>query len=193
MDVNWESVFAKYKQLETERCFLRPVTLDDVPAIFRLMGDPAVTQNLGRHPLPTLADAEQTVQRYLTQYEEKRGMIWVICDRDTGAVIGNCLIFNLIKAHYRAEVGYALIPEWWGKGIMSEVLPTAITFAFKQMQLHSVFAQIDPENTGSRKLLEKFGFVQEAYFREDFFHPVHQKFTDTAILSLLKSRWHTHG
>ena len=189
MEVNWDDVFATHPPLETKRCYLRPVTMDDVPVIFQLMGDPEVTKYLGRHPLATIEDAEKTTQKYITQFKEQMGMVWMICNRDDDTVIGNYLVFNLIKAHFRAEIGYALIPEAWGKGIMSEVLPVAIDFAFKSMQLHSLYAQIDPANVGSRRLLEKYSFVQEAYYREDFFHPVEQKFTDTAILSLLKSTW----
>lgn len=187
MDVNWGDVFAKHPSLQTERCNLRPVRMDDVPAIYELMGNPEVTKYLGRHPLKAMEDAEKTVQRYMKQFENQLGMVWVICNRDDNQVIGNCLVFNLVKPHFRGEIGYALIPEWWGKGIMSEVLPLTINFAFESMKLHSLFAQIDPANVGSRRLLEKFDFVQEAYFHEDFFHPVEQKFTDTVILSLLKS------
>ncbi len=53
--------------------------------------------------------------------------------------------------------------------------------------LHSVEAQIEPNNTGSRRVLEKLGFVQEGYFRENFF--VNDAFTDTAVFSLLKADW----
>lgn len=189
MNVNWDEVFRQQPVLETGRCQLRPVTVDDIPHIFRLMGDPKVTKYLGRHPLDTLEDAVATVEKYITQFEEQRGMVWTIINRDHQTFMGTCLLFGLIKAHYRAEIGYALLPDAWGKGIMSEVLPIVIDFAFTSMHLHSLFGQIDPANDASRHLLEKFGFVQEAYFREDFYHPVKQAFTDTAILCLIKPDW----
>jgi len=190
--VDWDAVFETQPILETTRCRLRPVTTDDAPFILHLMGDPDVTQYLGRHPLPDLESAQQSVNKYASQFDAQTGMVWLICRRDDDTIMGNCLIFNLLKDHYRAEIGYALVPEWWGIGIMSEVLPVALDFAFDSMHLHSLYGQIDPENKGSRQLLEKFGFVQEAYYQEDFYHPVHQKFTDTAILSLLKSGWENY-
>jgi ribosomal-protein-alanine N-acetyltransferase len=57
------------------------------------------------------------------------------------------------------------------------------------MGLHSVEAQIHPANSGSRRVLEKLGFVQEGYFRENFYDPVEAGFTDTAVFSLLSAAW----
>jgi len=76
-----------------------------------------------------------------------------------------------------------LDPDFWGKGIMKEALLAAIDFGFNQMNLHSIEAHINPDNTASGMLLEKVGFVREAYFKEDFFF--RGEFIDTAIYSLL--------
>jgi ribosomal-protein-alanine N-acetyltransferase len=57
------------------------------------------------------------------------------------------------------------------------------------MGLHSVEAQIDPANRASRRVLEKLGFVQEGYFRENYYDPVEARFTDTAVFSLLSATW----
>jgi ribosomal-protein-alanine N-acetyltransferase len=51
------------------------------------------------------------------------------------------------------------------------------------MNLHSIEANINPENIASRKLLEKTGFVREAYFKENYFF--NGKFIDSEIYSLL--------
>ena len=95
----------------------------------------------------------------------------------------------LIKPHFRAEIGYDLAPAFWGQGVMPEAVGAVLTFGFTTMGLHSVEAQIDPENTGSRRVLEKLGFVQEAYFRENFYVAAEARFTDTAVFSLLKATW----
>ncbi len=72
---------------------------------------------------------------------------------------------------------------------MTEAVSAALTFGFQAMALHSVEAQIAPENIGSRRVLEKLGFVQEAYFQENYYEPAEERFTDTAVFSLLKSAW----
>jgi [ribosomal protein S5]-alanine N-acetyltransferase len=59
------------------------------------------------------------------------------------------------------------------------------------MGLHSVEAVIDPANAGSRRVLEKLGFVQEGYFRESYYESHMGRFTDSAVFSLLRSDWRT--
>lgn len=190
MNVNWDHVFETTRSLVTERCLLREPTMSDVAAIYEMMSDENVTRYLGRFPMTSLEEAAQQLETYITGFDEQRSITWVICWREDGTIMGTCSLFSFIKAHYRAELGYILAPHWWGRGIMSEVVTVVIDYGFNQMYLHSMMAQIDPENNASRRLLEKHGFVQEAYFREDFYHPVKEEFTDTAIFSLLKSTWH---
>jgi hypothetical protein len=68
-----------------------------------------------------------------------------------------------------------------------------VAFGFTTLGLHSVEAQIHPANMGSRRVLEKQGFVQEGYLRENY-DPVEDQFTDTAIFSLLKATgWIGHA
>jgi ribosomal-protein-alanine N-acetyltransferase len=72
---------------------------------------------------------------------------------------------------------------------MTEALGAMLDFGFTRMGLHSVEAHIHPANSGSRRVLEKLGFTQEGYFRENYYDPVEARFTDTAVYSLLKVIW----
>jgi [ribosomal protein S5]-alanine N-acetyltransferase len=182
-------LFASFPVLETERFILREVTPDDTAAFFHIFSDPEVNRYLGRHPLKSIEEAAKRTEIYRSQFLEQMGIVWAITDHAQGQVIGNFLIWNWVKPHFRAEIGYSLAPEWWGKGVTTEVARVGITFAFDRMGLHRLAAEIDPENAASRRVLEKLGFEQEAYFHEDFFHPVKQQFTDSAIYGLLKSTW----
>ena len=86
--------------------------------------------------------------------------------------------------HCRGEIGYALKPEYWGKGFMTEALKTIIDFGFHKMNLHSIEANVNPKNQKSKKLLKRLGFRKEAYFRENYLFE--GKFLDSEIYSLLK-------
>ena len=87
------------------------------------------------------------------------------------------------KEHYRAEIGYLLHPDYQQKGIMDEALKAVIKYGFETMQLHSIEANVNPANAASMKLLEKNGFVKEAYFKENYFY--NGQFLDSVIYSLL--------
>ena len=85
--------------------------------------------------------------------------------------------------HYRAEVGYMLFPEYNGKGIVSEALQRVVEYGFNEMKLHSIEAILDPENTGSEKVLLKNGFVKEGHFIENEFYE--GRFLSTLVYSKL--------
>jgi ribosomal-protein-alanine N-acetyltransferase len=183
------AVFATFPVLESERCLLRASTDEDTPDIFRIMGDARVTRYLGRAPMQTMDEAVQRVAGYRATFKAQEGIPWVVTSRADGQVMGTAVYWHLVKEHFRAEIGYILAPEWWGQGIMTEVASEMLKFGFMRMGLNSVEAQLDPENRGSRRLLEKLGFVEEGYFRENFYDPEKHEFGDTAVYSLLKSTW----
>ncbi|HZH36984.1 MAG TPA: GNAT family protein, partial [Flavisolibacter sp.] len=92
--------------------------------------------------------------------------------------------WRLEKENYRAEIGYMLEPRLHGQGFMYEAIQAVLHYGFEQLGLHSVEAQIDPRNGASAALLKKAGFIQEGYFRENYF--LRDRFADTAVYSLLK-------
>ncbi|HEX2623015.1 MAG TPA: GNAT family N-acetyltransferase, partial [Phototrophicaceae bacterium] len=117
-DLDLSHVFTTFPVLETERCLLREITDDDTADVLRLMGDPLVNRYLGRFPLASMEEAQKRVQVFRTNYQEQIGVVWGIAMRgQPDSLIGNCLVWNLDKRHARAELGYALTPEWWGKGL----------------------------------------------------------------------------
>ncbi len=187
--LNLTTAFATFPVLETERFTLRAAMPDDAAAIFRIMHDPRVTRYFGMLPMATLEEAVQRVQGFQQDFQEQSGIRWVITPRGTTQCIGTCGYWRIINPHFRAEIGYELDPAYWGQGVMTEAIAAALTFGFTTMGLHSVEAQIHPENTGSRRVLEKLGFTQEGYFRENYYDPVESRFTDTAVFSLLKATW----
>jgi len=86
--------------------------------------------------------------------------------------------------NYRSEIGYMLHPDYWGKGMMKEVLFKTIEFGFTSLGLHSIEARTDADNRASSVLLEKTGFVKEGYLKENNYFQ--GKFTDTIIYSRLQ-------
>jgi ribosomal-protein-alanine N-acetyltransferase len=84
-------------------------------------------------------------------------------------VIGMIGYVNMKPEHFRAEVGYSLSKAWRRQGIMREALACVLKYGFEQLDLHSVEAITDADNLASRNLLLAAGFVQEAFFTEDFY------------------------
>ncbi len=183
------AVFAEFPVRETARLRLRAPTEADAPALFQIMSDPLVLRYFGSLPMTAPEQALARARGFGEAFAERSGIRWAITARATGAYIGSCGFWRIIPEHDRAEIGYELAPAWWGRGIMPEALAPVLEFGFSAMGLHSVEAQIHPANSGSRRVLEKLGFVQEGYFLENYYDVVERGYTDTAVFSLLASSW----
>ena len=89
--------------------------------------------------------------------------------------------------HRRAEVGYALRSDHWGRGLASEAASLAIDWGLRALDLHRIEADIDPRNAASRRLLERLGFRSEGVLRERFF--VGDSATDSELFGVLAPEW----
>ena len=179
--------FDPFPVITAERLLLRKVNMKDVNEIFFLRSDERVMKFIDRTPAKSVEEASDFVKNILTLEENNEAVTWAITLNGKTKLIGTICYWSIQKAHFRAEVGYVLHPEFWGKGIMQEALEEIIKFGFNSMNLHSIEANVNPGNEASIKLLERNNFRREAFFREKYFFD--GKFLDTAIYSLLASEF----
>ena len=177
--------FSPFPEIQTERLLLRMMTTNDAEEILYLRSNDDVMKYIDRERTKSIEDAKSFLDKIDASLNSNNGIMWGITLKENpGKLIGNIGYWRLIKEHYRAEVGYMLHPSFWKKGIMKEALLRVIDFAFDEMNLHSIEANINPGNAASAMLLESTGFIKEAYFKEDFFF--NGAFHDTIIYSRLK-------
>jgi len=70
------------------------------------------------------------------------------------------------KAHRKAEIGFWLLTEYWGKGIVSEAIPLILDYAFRELKLHRIEAFIETENLNCKKVIIKLGFQHEGTMKD---------------------------
>jgi ribosomal-protein-alanine N-acetyltransferase len=178
--------FNPFPNLETERLLLRRIDYDDVDEIFALRSDKEVMKYI---PRPLVNNAEEALV-HIAIIDEKidtnEGINWAITLKGDGKLIGVIGHYRIKPEHFRAEIGYMLLPEYHGKGIISEALKEVVNYGFEVMNLHSVEAIIDPENSASEKVLQKNGFIKEAHLKENEYFD--GRFLDTVIYSLIKKQ-----
>ena len=175
--------FSPFPNLETERLILRRVNATDIKQIFALRSNPETMKYIPRPLLKTTEDAMEHIAMINTKIETNEGINWAITLKGNPKLIGVIGHYRIKPEHYRAEIGYMLLPEYHGKGIVSEAVKEAVNYGFSVMKLHSIEAILDPENHGSAKVLEKNGFVKEAHLKENEFFE--GRFLDTVIYSIL--------
>jgi len=176
--------FATFPLITSKRLTFRAFDLKiDAPAIFDLRTNKEVMRFMDNYKHTSIKDCENFIQKNLAIYAAKKGIFWAIDFK--GICIGDFAFWNIDHQHKRGEIGYSLLPEYWGKGLMTETLQTILNFGFKKLNLHSIEANINPKNEKSRRLLVKLGFKKEAYFKENYFFD--GKFIDSEIYSILES------
>lgn len=180
LDIN----FGPFPELLTDRLRLREVSLDDAPVLFRLRSDEQVMRYLGRPMHKDISESVAMIERMQKQYADNEGITWIITLKDDPTMIGTAGFWRMDKENHRAEIGYLLTPELWGKGLVSETINVIVNYAFEVLHFHSIEANTDPENTASGRVLEKCGFVAEAYFRENFYFD--GQFLDSKIYSRVR-------
>ncbi|MCU7503002.1 MAG: GNAT family N-acetyltransferase [Ignavibacteria bacterium] len=180
-----DAVFNKFPSIETKNLTLESFALQDAEELFRIRSDDRVTKYLDRDNHKTVEESEIMINGILKSYKDKAGISWIIREKASSAVVGYVGYWNLIRENVRAEIGYALKFEYWGKGYMSETLLKLLEFGFSEFKLHSIMGNVNPQNQRSIKILEKFGFKKEAHFREDYLY--NGKYLDSEIYCLLET------
>ena len=177
MEINFEI-------LNTERLQLRKISPLELNYFFENCSEETIRKELIIH---TDSGFEKEKEKYKKGYSDYRRTIlgFQLIDKSTGEIIGNCGYHNWQTEHHRAEIGYDLAKEdYKRKGLMTEAMKAVIDYGFKTMNLIRIEACVSPVNEASLKLLQKFNFVKEGYFRKHYFKD--GVVGDSVFLSLLK-------
>lgn len=175
--------FNPFPVLETERLTLRAIRETDAGEMFGMRSDERVMRFVGRPLAERVEDAAALIAVMIDWQSKRDAVTWALTLSGDDRLIGTIGFWRMQKENYRAEIGYMLGADFHGRGLMSEALAAVLSYGFDVMKLHSVEANVNPENAASIRILEKNGFVREAYFKENYFFD--GRFSDSAIYSLL--------
>jgi len=175
--------FEPFPKLSTERLVLRQIKTSDCDDLFLLRSNSRVMQFIDRPRTKSPEDALKLIQTISEALINNEGITWGIFLKDEPGLIGTIGYWRIMKEHYRAEIGYLIHHDYQGKGLMQEAISAILSYGFNTMNLHSVEANVNPENAASIKLLERNQFIREGYFKENYYYD--GKFLDSAIYSLL--------
>jgi ribosomal-protein-alanine N-acetyltransferase len=164
--MNVDIIFDSFPKIETDRFILRKLSPKDREDYFRMYYDEETLLYYDVEPYKTLEQAERTIELMNKWHSEKRYIRWGIVRKDNHQLIGDCGFHSFVKPYSRAEIGYLVSREYWRQGVGTEVLTTIISYAFKDIGLNRIEAQIYPDNRASISLVEKLGFKKEGVLRE---------------------------
>ena len=176
--------FGVFPSLTTRRIQLRSLSHDDAQALFDLRTNEQYMQYLDKEKPTNIEEIIKMIEQVTVDFQQNNAISWAMCYLGQQQLVGTVSFHRIDKAHHRAEIGYGIHPDHFGKGLMQEVMPVVIDYGFNQLNLHSIEANVNPHNKPSIKLLERHDFVREAYFKENYYF--NGQFLDTYIYSLVK-------
>jgi ribosomal-protein-alanine N-acetyltransferase len=158
--------FSPFPGLQTERYILRPLDVEDENDIFFLRSDSHNNEFLDRPIARSVEDARQFIFSIADGIKHGDAILWVIEGINGPSFLGTICLWKISEKDKKAEIGYELLPAHHGKGIMQEVIPAVISWAFNSLGLKLVEAELSTSNVKSLKLLEKNNFRRNKIFDE---------------------------
>jgi RimJ/RimL family protein N-acetyltransferase len=144
-------------ELVTPRLVLRRLELDDAPFLVRLLNEPSFLENIGDRGVRNVQDAHRYLRDGpLAMYAKYGFGLWHVSLKANGTAIGMC---GLLKRETLPDpdLGYAYLPEHWGKGYALEAADATLRHGADKFGLRRVIAVVSQGNAGSIRVLEKIG------------------------------------
>ena len=170
--------------LETERLILRKMVLNDAEAVFAYASNSEVSRYTLWEAHRSIEDSRAFLEFATQKYENGGEPDWGIVYRGNGCLVGACGLVNWEAEHARAEVGFVLSREYWGRGLMSEAVRAILRFGFERMNLNRIEARCIAENAASARVMEKAGMVYEGTLRQREY--IKGAYRDIKLYAILK-------
>ncbi|GGP09494.1 GNAT family N-acetyltransferase [Nonomuraea glycinis] len=175
--------------ITTDRLLLRPFTPHDLHPLYAYESRPDVTRHLywGPRDLDTTRTfLDKKISRTALLHEGD-AIDLAITQRDTGDLIGNCLLIWTSQEHRQGEIGYILNPTHHGHGYAPEAAREMLRLGFDHLGLHRIVGRLDARNTASARVLEKLGMRREAHLIDN--GHVKGEWSSEMIYAMLATEW----
>ncbi|MBK7440441.1 MAG: GNAT family N-acetyltransferase [Bacteroidetes bacterium] len=151
---------ATFPILTTERLTLRQLLIDDQQDIFALRSDPEINKFLDRQPCKTTEDAINFINKINVNIGIGNTFYWAVTLTDTKTLVGTICLFDFSSEKNSCEIGYELMTQFQGQGIMNEAAQIVIDYVFQTLKFKKIIAVTHYENQNSNNLLLKFNFLK---------------------------------
>lgn len=138
-------------QIRTERLLLRKARHSDIESIHSLLSNPEATDYWFEPPHSSMRQSREWLTSMI-QIPEETGEDFIM--EHVGQVIGK------VGFHAFPVIGFILHPDWWGRGFAREAVAAVIRRAFEVHQLELIYADVDPRNERSLRLLKGLDFKE---------------------------------
>lgn len=156
---------AYFPTIKTERLLLRQFIATDLENVFKGLSHANIIKYYGVS-YQTLEATKEQMTFFADIETNGTGIWWAICSLDNEIFYGAGGLNNLSKEHKKAEIGFWLLIDFWGKGIMTEALPIICNYGFNNLGLHRIEGFVETENSNCKKAISKLDFSHEGTMKD---------------------------
>ena len=143
------------------RIYLEKLLPQDFESFYNLTGNEKVMAMITERAL-SKGEALKKFNNFLLNNELHKSFgSFKVLEVGSSKMLGFSKLETTEENPYEAELGYMLLPEFWGRGLGDEIAKYLLEVAKSDPQLKRVYAITDPDNIASRKILLKNGFASE--------------------------------
>ncbi len=146
----------------TDRLQFRKYTMDDLQFYASLWGNEKVMRYIGNGALKTYTQCKKSLEEWvIPSYKSGLGL-FVLIEKETGIRIGHAgLVKQNIDGKEEIEIGYWLLPQYWGKGYAKEAAAAFRDYGFQALRINRLISLINPNHPASIFVARKTGLSYE--------------------------------
>lgn len=147
--------------LQTDRLFLRELTLEDADLLSGIFSDPETMQHY-----PKTLNREETetwIKTILNNYKNYGAGMWACHLKTTGEFVGQTGLHfhDNVDGLFEVEVGYLFLRKHWHNGYATEAAKACMNYGHDKLGYERIVSLIRPENLPSRRVAERNGLAIE--------------------------------
>ena len=155
----------KFPTIQTNRLLLRQFVESDLENVFKGLSDPEIIKFYGVS-YKTIEDTKEQMKFFADLEKNETGIWWAVCSLDNATFYGAGGLNSLSKEHKKAEIGFWLLKNYWGQGIMTETMPIICNYGFEQLGLHRIEGIVETDNLNCKNAMKKLDFKHEGTMKD---------------------------
>ena len=177
--------------LKTNRLIISDHEYSDLDAMHKLLSHETAMYYLQDIKTETLEESMENLTIAINEAnsENRKKYFFKMVYSDTGEYVGE-IGFTVTQDTPMGKIvnlGYFILPEFWGQGFVTEAAKAVISFAFEEADVVKVQTGCIKDNKGSEKIMQKLGMIKEADYKMHVWHD--NKFKDRVEFRILKEEW----
>lgn len=146
--------------IQSNRLLLRQFTESDIANVFKGLSHPDIIKHYGVS-YDSLEATKEQMDWFANLEKDGTGIWFAVCSLDNSIFYGAGGLNDLSKEHHKAEIGFWLLTDFWGKGIMTEAMPLICKYGFDKLNLHRIEAFVESDNSNCKNAMTKIDFQHE--------------------------------